>query len=119
MTNWEVVKETEGRVDLQCGPYGYEQVGVKIGERVIWLKVTSWPGHDNDGQYEEWVKIAHLIAAAPAMYEALRDAVNHCDECAGEGKIRYYPPGEKNWKVGECLVCKPWREALNLAEGRG
>jgi hypothetical protein len=64
-------------------------------------------------------EMGKLFLAAPAMYEALRDAVNHCDECGGEGKIRYCPPSEKNWKEGECLVCKPWRDALKLAEGRG
>jgi hypothetical protein len=59
-----------------------------------------------------------VAEAMPAMFEALRDAANHCDECGGEGKIRYCPPSEKNWKEGECLICKPWRDALKAAEGR-
>jgi hypothetical protein len=66
----------------------------------------------------EFVELARLFHAAPAMYEALGAAVNHCDECGGEGKIRYYPLGEKNWEESKCLVCKPWRDALKAAEGR-
>lgn len=58
---------------------------------------------------------AHLIAAAPAMLEALIDAVEHCYGCAGTAKRSARSAGyTSEW---ECGFCDKQRAAIKLAKG--
>ncbi len=58
----QVVYEREEKFDMQCGAYGYERVGIRIDERVIWLAIC----HDQSSskEFKRWDEIAHRIVDA-------------------------------------------------------
>lgn len=53
----QVVYEKQDAYDMQHGPHGYVRVGVRFGERVIWLGTTgSYMGHADYDQAEGLAK---------------------------------------------------------------
>ena len=88
--DWDVVKST-----MIDGKYDYDD-----------------PRHEQE--HKKFLANARLIAAAPELYECLRDAVIetcHNFECCGDA-----PNFECNEPDGRCFVQR-WRAALAKAEG--
>ena len=82
----QVVYERQPGGDLHSGPCEFVRVGVRYGNRVMWIESAHFPGSDG-GRYQEAVQFAsdlvarwnegkqqeanaRLIAAAPDLYEA-------------------------------------------------
>jgi len=62
---------------------------------------------------------ARLIAAAPKLLEACREACGRCTQCNGRG-VAYGPVPGTTGQYGPgqpCMVCGEWRAAIKEAEG--
>ena len=68
----QVVYERDEQLDMRCGEYGFERVGIRIDDRVIWLALEGYgvaapPGEfaaKQHEEYERWKLIATRIAMA-------------------------------------------------------
>lgn len=58
----QVVYETDTAYDMQCGPHGYDRVGIRIEERVIWRACDH--SSASRGEYERWERISQRIVDA-------------------------------------------------------
>ena len=76
MLDTQVVYERQPGGDLQYGPVEFVRVGVRFGDRVIWLGAANFPGCDPKA-YEKDIALAQEI-------------VRHCkaDPTAREHRLR-------------------------------
>lgn len=65
--------------------------------------------------HEESLANAHLISAAPDLYEVLEEMVESCPDCGGVG-FDYMQGCDGEMKVG-CETCSKARAALAKARG--
>jgi hypothetical protein len=74
------------------------------------VEIATMSAYENGCEcFSEIRENAHLIAAAPAMYEALRQAYAHLAEMGCDC--------EEGQSCGDCIVCQ-CETALAQAEGR-
>lgn len=57
----EVVYERQDAFDMQSGPYGYERVGFKVGDRVFWTGCVG--SHMPGGDFAADKRLAEEIVA--------------------------------------------------------
>ena len=68
----QVVYERQESYDMAAGPYGYEKVGVRFNDRVIWLGMRGYGVPERvAAEWDDVVRLAHLLAAAPDLYKVL------------------------------------------------
>ncbi len=68
----QVVYERDEQLDMHCGEYGFERVGIRIDDRVIWLAHEAYGvaapsgeyGAKQHEEYQKWKLIATRIAMA-------------------------------------------------------
>lgn len=81
---------------------------------------TPYVGFANvvNGDTASAIRNARLIAAAPELYDCLREAiVEHCYNCEhSHDGYHHRVDGEQCQRGGDCLV-KEWRKALAKAAG--
>lgn len=95
----QVVYERQPGGDLHSGPCEFVRVGVRYGNRVMWIESAHFPGSDG-GHYQEAVQFASDLVARWNEFEIRGDAVSRLgliadlsDALADEG------PGWSNGSV--------------------
>jgi hypothetical protein len=48
----QVLYEKQDTFDVHHGPCGFNRVGFRIGDRVFWTGIESWPGVNQTHEYE-------------------------------------------------------------------
>ncbi len=73
--DFQVVRQKTDRFDDHVGPYGGEQVGIRILDRVFWFTSRSSHGGVSDEEFKRWEYLANLVVGAAQAHvrENLRD----------------------------------------------
>lgn len=74
----QVVYEKHDQYDEHAGPYGSERIGVRIGDRVIWLGAITYPWGNTaiQEEYENAKRLAKQLASISNLVEALEKIAN-------------------------------------------
>jgi hypothetical protein len=71
----QVVYERQAGGNLQHGPCEFVRVGVRYGNRIIWLESAHFPGSDG-GDYQSAVQFASDLVARWNEFEVRGDAAS-------------------------------------------
>jgi hypothetical protein len=61
--DFQIVYQTTDRFDEHVGPWGGEQVGIRILDRIIWLAARTF-GKEKPAEFEKWENIANLMVSS-------------------------------------------------------